>query len=89
MAVQAGCSISEMGQRIPSSEWPYFLAFFELEPWGFQANDYHAALISSTIANSSGKTFKTQMKISDYMRPEPLTQDQLAKYEEAKKRYGE
>lgn len=89
MAVQAGCSISEMGQRIPAHEWPYFLAFYDMEPWGYEADNYHAAMISSTVANMSGQKLKNPCKISDYLTPKPLTKSQQAAYDEAKKRYGE
>lgn len=87
--MQAGCSISDMANRIPSSEWHYFVAFYEMEPWGYEANDYHAALVASTVANMAGRSLKNTLKVSDYMTPKPLTKEQQAAYDEAKTRYGE
>jgi hypothetical protein len=89
LAIQAGCSIAEMGQRIPSSEWPYFAAFYEMEPWGYEADNYHASMISSTVANMAGRSLKTPSKITDYITPKPLTEAQQAAYREAKERHGE
>lgn len=64
MALKFGCSISELGERIPSSEWPVFIALYELEPW---SEDFHSGKICSTMANMAGRTMKKTTTPSDYM----------------------
>lgn len=88
MAVGAGCSISEMGRRIPSSEWPLFTSLYAMEPWGYEADNYHAAMVASTVANMAGKSLKSSCKIEDYLTPKPLTEKQQKLLDEAQQRYG-
>jgi len=52
---------------MPSSEWPFWLAMYECEPWGFDWQNEQTARICHTIASMSGKSLKGQPKITDYL----------------------
>lgn len=73
-----GCSPSEVTKRIPSKDWPLFLAFYELEPFGFWADQENAGTVASTVARFAGGRAKepTAIKTTDFMRT-PVTLDDL------------
>lgn len=66
IATLFGCSLSELGERLPASEFYLWWAYYQLEPWGFHASDYLAGVQSSTFANFSGNA-KKQLNPSDFM----------------------
>lgn len=35
-----------------AKEFAEWVAFFELEPWGWEADSFHAAMVSAMIANT-------------------------------------
>lgn len=43
--------VGELLGRISSRELTEWMAFFSLEPWGTEVEDWRAGLIASTIAN--------------------------------------
>ena len=43
--------VGELLSRISSRELTEWMAFFSLEPWGSEVEDWRAGLIASTIAN--------------------------------------
>ncbi len=46
-------TVDELLNRISSRELTEWMAFYQLEPWGTETEDWRAGLISSTIANAN------------------------------------
>jgi flagellar basal body rod protein FlgC len=46
-------TVQELLSRVSSRELAEWIAFFELEPWGTEVEDWRAGLIASTIANAN------------------------------------
>ena len=44
-------TVRELLERIDSRELSEWTAFFEIEPWGTEVDDWRAGLVASTIAN--------------------------------------
>lgn len=44
-------TVRELLTRIDSRELSEWMAFFELEPWGAEVDDWRAGLVASTIVN--------------------------------------
>ena len=61
-----GCTLRELGDRLPASEFYQWWAYYQLEPWGFHAHDYLTGVNSATVANFSGNASKT-LKPADFM----------------------
>lgn len=49
LATQWGCSVAEVGQRLPASELPLWHAWQYIEPFGWQAMDYQFARLARRI----------------------------------------
>ena len=45
--------VSELGRRMSSRELTEWMAFFRLEPWGAEVEDWRTGLIAATIANAN------------------------------------
>lgn len=57
LASQVRFSVTGGGRRpLSSREMAEYMAFFRLEPWGTEVEDWRAALIASTIANTARDT---------------------------------
>lgn len=73
-------TVGELLRRMSSRELTEWMAFFSLEPWGTEVEDWRAGLIASTIANShrDPKRRRKLYEPSDFMpRYEaPKTQEQ-------------
>jgi len=46
-------TVGELLQKISSRELSEWMAFFSLEPWGTEVEDWRAGLIAATIANAN------------------------------------
>ena len=46
-------TVRELLARIDSRELTEWAAYFEMEPWGTEVEDWRAALVTSTIANAN------------------------------------
>lgn len=55
LSLQLGCPPALLEQQLTTQDLQDFLALYQLEPWGFKAADYHASLISQTVANYAGR----------------------------------
>ncbi len=42
-------------QQISSAEFVYWVALYELEPWGYDADMWRAGLVAAATANTAGK----------------------------------
>src|SRR5690606_3853501 len=51
LALALGMTVAELGQRMSSAELTEWMAFFGLEPWGTEVEDWRAAMVASVIAN--------------------------------------
>ncbi len=49
-----GCPLGELFRKMSPQEFALWVAFYKLEPWGYNADNYHAALVAATVANHSG-----------------------------------
>lgn len=76
--MQLGAAPAVLEQQLTTQDLLDFRALYDLEPWGFKAADYHAALISQTVANASGRA-DPPYAISDFQwRPAVLEEEQPA-----------
>lgn len=46
-------TVRELLARIDSQELSEWMAFFELEPWGAEVDDWRAGLVAATVANTN------------------------------------
>lgn len=46
-------TVGELLRRMSSRELTEWMAFFSLEPWGTEVEDWRAGLIAATIANAN------------------------------------
>tara|TARA_B110000908_G_C10121341_1_gene387751 strand:+ start:376 stop:648 length:273 start_codon:yes stop_codon:yes gene_type:complete len=58
-------TVSELDARMTSREFAEWMIYFQIEPFGPARQDYHAALISTVVANSSGN----KMSPNDFIKP--------------------
>ncbi len=76
-----GLSVRETQQRISSREFTEWVAFYELEPWGYEVDNYRAGLICATVANAMrgkrGKRFSAADFMPKETRPQTI-EDQYA-----------
>ena len=80
-ALLGGRTIKEWQAAMSSAEFVRWCAFYQLEPWGFEADNWRAALVCTTTANFSGNV-KKPLKVSDFLpghkRRKALTPQELA-----------
>ena len=71
-----GLSVRETQQRISSREFTEWAAFYELEPWGYEVDNYRAGLICATVANAMrgkrGKKFSAADFMPKEIRPQTI-----------------
>jgi hypothetical protein len=75
-------NVDGMLSDMPASLMNEWIAFFGLEPFGWQEDEYRAALITSTVANTARNPKKRRrpFKPADFMRKErPSKQDVASK----------
>lgn len=54
LASQLGSTVGELQERMSSEEFTYWLAYFGMEPWGYDIETWRMAMISATTANAAG-----------------------------------
>ena len=69
IAALFGCTVEEVQRRMSSSEFTDWCAFYALEPWGWDAQNWRMGVVAATVANYSGHA-KKALKPSDFM-PRP------------------
>lgn len=80
-----------MLEEIPSSTWWEWIAFFGLEPFGCEVDNWRAGMIAATIANAAPSKRRRTFKPKDFMpqRKRPQTwQEQLKIVEELNAAFG-
>lgn len=91
-----GRRVDQIIAEMSADEFLEWVAFYDLEPWGFQAATWRAGVISSTVANYAGRSRKrADAKPSDFIptrRSKPrrsLTRDEARQIlEKGKNRNG-
>ena len=69
LALELGCTLTELQHRLPSWELPVWAAYYRIDPWGRERGDLHAGIVACTIASCAsafGKRRK-QFKPSQFM----------------------
>ena len=75
LAAHLGCTVSELQRRMSSREFSEWVAFYGLEPFGFQAEFMGHAQTAATIVNVNRGKGKP-VKVQDFMPKEPEQQQQ-------------
>jgi len=76
-------TVAELSERMSSKELTEWLAYYSLEPFGNEIENYRAGVISSTIANVvPGR--KTLLKPSDFFPKEVKPETSETMVEKAK-----
>ena len=58
-------TVGELDDRMSSREFTEWMIYSQIEPFGPARLDYHAALISTVVANSNGN----KMSPDDFIKP--------------------
>jgi hypothetical protein len=66
VAALLGRTVEELQHQITSAEFEDWCAFYALEPWGWEAQNWRMGVVASTVANYSGN-IKKPVKPSDFM----------------------
>lgn len=73
--------MAELQERMSSREFTEWMAFYQVEPFGRQAEDLGVGIISATIANANkgkrGKTYTAQDFMPQYGQKRHPTWQQL------------
>jgi len=65
-------TVGELKERLSSSELTEWMAYFSLEPFGYELDNYRTGVIAATIANTTPGIKKTY-KPSDFFPQEMKT----------------
>jgi hypothetical protein len=70
VAALLGRTVEELQQAMSSAEFVQWCAFYSLEPWGFDSDNWRMGVIGATVANYSGRV-KKAVKPSDFFPKAP------------------
>lgn len=80
VAALFGRPVAELRMVLSSAEFSDWCAFYEIEPWGWHADNWRMSVLASTTANFSGRA-KKHVKPSDFLpsskRRRRMTHDEL------------
>lgn len=65
-ALLGGRTVEELRAAMSSAEFVNWCALYQIEPWGYEMDNWRAALVSMTVANFSGSV-KKPLKIADFL----------------------
>ena len=54
LAAHLGATVGELQERMSSAEFTHWIAFFSMEPWGYDVEMWRMGMISATTANAAG-----------------------------------
>jgi len=54
LAAHLGATVGELQERMSSAEFTHWIAFFSMEPWGYDVEMWQMGMISATSANAAG-----------------------------------
>lgn len=66
VAALLGSTVEELQQRMTGEEFRDWCAFYALEPWGSEVDNWRMGVLAATTANFSGRS-KKSLKPSDFM----------------------
>lgn len=77
VAALLGRTVEELQRAMSSAEFMDWCAFYEIEPWGYDAANWRMGVVAATVANYSGNT-KKPLKVSDFLprAPRKLTAEE-------------
>ena len=81
LALRLGKTVQQLLQELSVEEFIEWQAFFSLEPWGFEIENWRAAMIGSTVANANRPPKQPAYKLAQFLpkREQPQTaHDMLA-----------
>jgi hypothetical protein len=65
---------------LPSSELTEWIAYYRLEPWGQERDNWHSAQVAAIIANVNRKKGTPALSVDEFMyRDRQTTRDQKTK----------
>jgi hypothetical protein len=74
--------VAELQERMSSAEFAEWIAFSQIEPFGFEAEFLGHAQTAAVIANANRGKDAQPLKVKDFMpkttTPEPQTAEQMA-----------
>ena len=54
LAAQFGIPVGELQERMSSQEFTYWVAFYGMEPFGYDVDMWRMGMLSATTANAAG-----------------------------------
>ena len=80
--MRLGCTVAELQQRMSSAEFAEWVAFAQVEPFGFEADFLGHAQTAAIVANTNRSKDTPAYKIEQFMpkRAEPQTTDQMRQF---------
>lgn len=54
LASQLGATVGELQERMSSEEFTHWIAYFGMEPWGYDIETWRMGMLCSTSANTAG-----------------------------------
>jgi hypothetical protein len=70
VAALLGRTVDELQRSMSSSEFMDWCAYYEIEPWGYEADNWRMGVLAATAANYSGN-IKKPLKVSDFLPRQP------------------
>ena len=80
LSLALGRTVSELEQTLGSGELTEWKAYYSIEPFGQERDNWNTAMVAATVANYSGKV-KIAKNIDDFM----LIHPKIKKDKETKK----
>lgn len=67
LALALGCFVSDIDERMPSSELTDWLAYYKLEPFGAERDNWHAAQIAAILVNQNRAKGAPVVPMTEFM----------------------
>jgi len=80
LSLALGRTVNELEQTLGSGELTEWKAYYSIEPFGQERDNWNTAMVAATVANYSGK-LRTAKNIDDFM----LIHPQIKRDKETKK----
>ena len=65
VASRLGLTVERLLAEMPADEFFDWCAFYQLEPWGYEMENWRMGVVAATTANSAGR--KKPLKPADFM----------------------
>lgn len=67
MALALGRTVRELDETLSSTELSYWMAFYNIHPFGSDRDNVHSAIIAATIANANRGKSQPPFSADDFM----------------------